>query len=196
MISLVTGKASYNDFNSRKLIHQWLDHPQRLWDAIYETLVAGVETHDPCRPRPRTCCRPRTNGLSDNVKVQLSGRTLNSLGLRAAPASGVPGSPSSSPRARRCCKTRRSSTHRDPGRLAARPDVRRPDGRPHARSQRLTEPPSACGFAAIIKRLADSASPQAFRPSSQVAANLAGSHDGASFSGFCLIWASFWPSWP
>jgi [acyl-carrier-protein] S-malonyltransferase len=82
VISLVTGKASYNDFNSRKLINQWIDHPQRLWDAIYETLVAGIETIIHVGPEPNLL--PATyKRLSDNVTVQLSGRTLNSLGLRA-----------------------------------------------------------------------------------------------------------------
>jgi [acyl-carrier-protein] S-malonyltransferase len=82
VISLVTGKASYNDFNSRKLISQWVDHPQRLWDAIYETLVAGVETIVHVGPAPNLL--PATyKRISDNVTVQLSGRTLNSLGLRA-----------------------------------------------------------------------------------------------------------------
>jgi [acyl-carrier-protein] S-malonyltransferase len=82
VISLVTGKASYNDFNSRKLINQWIDHPQRLWDAIYETLVAGIETIVHVGPAPNLL--PATyKRLSDNIQVQLSGRTLNSLGLRA-----------------------------------------------------------------------------------------------------------------
>lgn len=82
VISLVTGKASYNDYNSRKLMHAWLDHPQRLWDAIYETLVAGVHTIVHVGPAPNLV--PATyKRLSDNVQVQLSGRTLNSLGLRA-----------------------------------------------------------------------------------------------------------------
>ena len=82
VISLVTGKASYNDFNSRKLINQWIDHPQRLWDAIYETLVAGIQTIVHVGPAPNLL--PATyKRLSDNIQVQLSGRTLNSLGLRA-----------------------------------------------------------------------------------------------------------------
>lgn len=82
VISLVTGKASYNDYNSRKIIHAWLDHPQRLWDAIYETLVVGVHMVVHVGPAPNLL--PATyKRLSDNVQVQLSGRTLNSLGLRA-----------------------------------------------------------------------------------------------------------------
>jgi [acyl-carrier-protein] S-malonyltransferase len=40
VFSLVTGKNSYNDFNSREILVQWIDHPQRLWDAVYETLAS------------------------------------------------------------------------------------------------------------------------------------------------------------
>lgn len=44
VLSMVTGKYSYTDDNGRDLIAQWIDHPQRLWDVLYETLAAGVET--------------------------------------------------------------------------------------------------------------------------------------------------------
>jgi [acyl-carrier-protein] S-malonyltransferase len=82
IISLVTGKASYNDYNSRHILNMWIDRPQRLWDVIYETLVAGVQTIIHVGPDPNLI--PATyKRLSDNVQVQLSGRTLNSLGLRA-----------------------------------------------------------------------------------------------------------------
>ena len=82
VVSLVTGKASYNDYNCRKLLNMWIDHPQRLWDAIYETLVAGIETIVHVGPDPNLL--PATyKRLSDNVQVQLAGRSLNSFGLRA-----------------------------------------------------------------------------------------------------------------
>jgi [acyl-carrier-protein] S-malonyltransferase len=44
VLSMVTGKYSYTEDNARELIAQWIDHPQRLWDVLYETLAAGVET--------------------------------------------------------------------------------------------------------------------------------------------------------
>lgn len=82
IVSLVTGEASYNDYNSRQLLNRWIDHPQRLWDVIYETLVVGVETIVHVGPDPNLI--PATyKRLSDNVQVQLAGRSLNSLGLRA-----------------------------------------------------------------------------------------------------------------
>jgi [acyl-carrier-protein] S-malonyltransferase len=82
LISLVTGRASYNDYNSREILGQWIDHPQRLWDAICETLAAGVETVIHVGPEPNLV--PATfKRLSDNIAAQLKGRTPNRLGLRA-----------------------------------------------------------------------------------------------------------------
>ena len=46
VLSLVTGKVSYNDFNSREILNRWIDHPQRLWDAIYETAGPGRSNRD------------------------------------------------------------------------------------------------------------------------------------------------------
>jgi [acyl-carrier-protein] S-malonyltransferase len=82
IFSLVTGKASYNDFNSREILMQWIDHPQRLWDAVYETLSTGIETVIHVGPAPNLI--PATfQRLRDNVQAQLTGNSLNSLGLRA-----------------------------------------------------------------------------------------------------------------
>jgi [acyl-carrier-protein] S-malonyltransferase len=82
VFSLVTGKASYNDFNAREILLQWVDHPQRLWDAVYETLACGAETVIHVGPSPNLV--PATfNRLRDNVQAQLTGNSLNKLGLRA-----------------------------------------------------------------------------------------------------------------
>jgi [acyl-carrier-protein] S-malonyltransferase len=82
VFSLVTGKMSYNAFNSREILHQWIDHPQRLWDAVYETLASGIERVIHVGPAPNLI--PATfNRLRDNVQAQLTGNSLNSLGLRA-----------------------------------------------------------------------------------------------------------------
>jgi [acyl-carrier-protein] S-malonyltransferase len=82
VFSLVTGKANYNEFNSREILIQWIDHPQRLWDAVYETLATGIETVIHVGPSPNLI--PATySRLRDNVQAQLSGNSLNSLGLRA-----------------------------------------------------------------------------------------------------------------
>jgi [acyl-carrier-protein] S-malonyltransferase len=82
ILSLVTGKVSYNDYNSRQLLARWIDQPQRLWDAIYETLAEGIATIIHVGPDPNLI--PATyKRLADNVQTQLKGRSLNSLGLRA-----------------------------------------------------------------------------------------------------------------
>ncbi len=82
VFSLVSGKANYNDFNARDLLLQWVDHPQRLWDAVYETLACGAETVIHIGPGPNLV--PATfNRLRDNVQAQLTGNSLNKLGLRA-----------------------------------------------------------------------------------------------------------------
>ncbi len=82
LLSLVTGKLSYNDFNARDILCRWIDHPQRLWDAVYETLALGVQTVIHVGPDPNLI--PATfHRLRDNVTAQMSGRSLNSLGLRA-----------------------------------------------------------------------------------------------------------------
>lgn len=82
VFSLVTGKASYNDYNARDILVQWVDQPQRLWDAVYETLSCGAETVLHFGPGPNLI--PATfHRLSDNVQAQLTGNSLNKLGLRA-----------------------------------------------------------------------------------------------------------------
>jgi len=81
ILSLVTGKFSYNDYNTREIIHRWIDHPQRLWDAVYETLDAGVERVVHVGPAPNII--PSTfKRVADNVEVQTRGR----LGVRTLKA--------------------------------------------------------------------------------------------------------------
>jgi len=80
--SCVTGKPDYTDYNSREILNRWIDHPQRLWDAVCGTLSSGVETVVHVGPDPNLI--PATfKRLSDNVVAQLNGRSLNSLSRRA-----------------------------------------------------------------------------------------------------------------
>jgi [acyl-carrier-protein] S-malonyltransferase len=82
LLSLVTGKLSYNDHNAREILNRWIDQPQRLWDAVYETLASGVKTVIHVGPDPNLI--PATfQRLRDNMAAQLARRSLNSLGLRA-----------------------------------------------------------------------------------------------------------------
>jgi len=76
--SMVTGRASYNDYNSREILGRWIDHPQRLWEVVYIALSSGVETIIHVGPEPNLI--PATfKRMSDNVEVQ----TRGSLGMRA-----------------------------------------------------------------------------------------------------------------
>lgn len=83
VLSMVTGKLDYDDHSARHILRNWADHPQRLWDCVYETLAAGVETVVHVGPQPNVI--PATfHRLSDNVQEQISGSSLGSLGMRAA----------------------------------------------------------------------------------------------------------------
>jgi [acyl-carrier-protein] S-malonyltransferase len=82
VLSLVTGKISYNEYNSRELMSRWLDHPQRLWDAVYDLLASGIEVVIHVGPDPNLI--PATfKRLSDNVTAQVNSGTLNRLGMQA-----------------------------------------------------------------------------------------------------------------
>ena len=85
IVSCVTGQMSYTDHNSRETLVDWVDHPQLLWDAVEKILAEGVEVviHVGAEPNlvPATLER-----LANNVTVQLSGRSLGSLGRRAVSA--------------------------------------------------------------------------------------------------------------
>jgi [acyl-carrier-protein] S-malonyltransferase len=88
VFSLVTGKMDYNHANSRWIIYRWIDQPQRLWDAVYETLAAGIKTVIHVGPDPNLI--PATyQRLSDNVSAQLTGYSPSSLGLRAMSAAAA-----------------------------------------------------------------------------------------------------------
>ncbi len=82
VISLVTGKASYNGYNARQTIVDWLEQPQRLWDGVCELLACGAETIVHVGPDPNLI--PATfKRLSENVQGQTKGNDLNSWGKQA-----------------------------------------------------------------------------------------------------------------
>jgi len=69
VLSLVTGRMSYTDYSARSIMHQWVDHPQRLWDAVYESLSLGIRTVIHVGPAPNII--PATfKRLADNVRQQ------------------------------------------------------------------------------------------------------------------------------
>jgi [acyl-carrier-protein] S-malonyltransferase len=81
ILSMVTGKASYNEYNAREILHRWVDHPQRVWDVVYESLQAGIELVVHVGPAPNLL--PATyKRLSENVQAQVNTRSASGLGLR------------------------------------------------------------------------------------------------------------------
>jgi [acyl-carrier-protein] S-malonyltransferase len=83
ILSMVTGERSYDDYHARDILRDWSDHPQRLWDAVYETLACGITTVIHVGPDPNLI--PATfNRLSDNIVQQTSGKSWGSMGMRAA----------------------------------------------------------------------------------------------------------------
>lgn len=82
VVSMVTGKASYDASNSRELLHRWVDHPQQMWEVVTKTLADGITTvvHVGADPNilPATFRR-----LSDNVRAQTSVPSWGNLGHRA-----------------------------------------------------------------------------------------------------------------
>ncbi len=81
VVSMVTGAASYEDWNSREILHQWVDHPQRLWDVVYKLLADGIDTV--IHVGPVTNLLPATfTRLATNIHAQMNGRSLGSFGRR------------------------------------------------------------------------------------------------------------------
>ena len=79
VLSMVCGTTCYDEYNSRELIGQWIDHTQRLWDTINSLLVMGIETIIHVGPQPNII--PATfDRLAANVELQ----TRGSRRMRAA----------------------------------------------------------------------------------------------------------------
>ncbi len=82
VVSLVTGKRSYDESTARDLLHDWVDRPQRLWDAVCETLAADCKTVLHVGPEPNVI--PATFArLAVDVQQQIDGKSLGRYGKRA-----------------------------------------------------------------------------------------------------------------
>ncbi len=82
VLSLVTGKHCYTDHRSHDILRMWIDHPQRLWDGVYETLAAGVGSVVHVGPAPNVI--PSTfKRLADNVSQQVNDGSWKGFGMRA-----------------------------------------------------------------------------------------------------------------
>jgi [acyl-carrier-protein] S-malonyltransferase len=90
VVSCTTGLANYDEWNSRAILADWTDHPQRIWDAIEHTLASGAELVIHVGPEPKllTTCFDR---LSHKIMKQLKMRHLDRLGSSVIPSIGKNG---------------------------------------------------------------------------------------------------------
>ena len=81
ILSLVTGQISYDDFNARSHMYRWVDHTQKLWDAVYEVLSSGIKTVIHVGPAPNII--PSTfDRLASNVESQTKdSRSMQALSV-------------------------------------------------------------------------------------------------------------------
>lgn len=78
VLSLVTGKCSYTDVNARQILQDWTDHPQLLWEVVYEVLRSDVDTVIHVGPEPNIMPATFTR-----LKVDVEAETKGKLGMRA-----------------------------------------------------------------------------------------------------------------
>jgi [acyl-carrier-protein] S-malonyltransferase len=78
VISCTTGVANYDEYNSRAILADWTDHPQRLWDVMKATIASGVGMVIHAGPEPRLF-HTSFERLSDRIKKQMRRRHLDRL---------------------------------------------------------------------------------------------------------------------
>ncbi|MEN1680112.1 MAG: ACP S-malonyltransferase [Planctomycetota bacterium] len=82
VVSLVSGCPVGGGAGVRTLLRNWVDHPQRLWDAVCWVLRSPTQTVIHIGPAPNVI--PATfSRLSENVRGILSRWDLSGLGARA-----------------------------------------------------------------------------------------------------------------
>jgi [acyl-carrier-protein] S-malonyltransferase len=79
VFSLVTGNYGYTAVNARELLCQWIDHPQRLWDGVYETLASGVTTVLHIGPSPNIIPATFKRLSADVISQTQESRSLRAL---------------------------------------------------------------------------------------------------------------------
>lgn len=79
VFSLVSGCYGYTTLTARELLCQWIDHPQRLWDAVYETLAASVATIMHVGPAPNIIPATYKRLSADVVSQTQESRSLRAL---------------------------------------------------------------------------------------------------------------------
>jgi [acyl-carrier-protein] S-malonyltransferase len=77
--SLVSGCYGYTSLSARELLCQWIDHPQRLWDAVYETLATSVATILHVGPGPNIVPATYKRLSADVISQTQESRSLRAL---------------------------------------------------------------------------------------------------------------------
>ncbi len=85
VVSCTTGRANYDQWNSREILTEWTDHPQRLWDVLEHTLASGAELIIHVGPEPKLI-PTAFDRLSGKIMKQLKSRHLDRLGRRVLPS--------------------------------------------------------------------------------------------------------------
>jgi len=82
VFSLATGDRGYERRPAREVLRTWIDHPQRLWDAVCDTLSEDIGDVIHIGPEPNVI--PATfSRLSENIREQTNQRSLESYRMRA-----------------------------------------------------------------------------------------------------------------
>jgi [acyl-carrier-protein] S-malonyltransferase len=79
VFSLVTGDYGYTSLDTRELLSKWTDHPQRLWDGVYETLASGVTTVLHVGPAPNIIPATFKRLSADVISQTQESRSLRAL---------------------------------------------------------------------------------------------------------------------
>jgi [acyl-carrier-protein] S-malonyltransferase len=85
VVSCTTGSASYDQWNSRVILADWTDHPQRLWDVMENALASGAEIVLHVGPEPKLF-PTGFDRLSNRIMKQLKMRHLDRLGSSVIPS--------------------------------------------------------------------------------------------------------------
>jgi len=85
VVSCTTGVSSYDEWNSRAILADWTDHPQRTWDVMENTLASGAELVIHVGPEPKLF-PTAFERLSNRIMKQLKMRHLDRLGSSVIPS--------------------------------------------------------------------------------------------------------------
>jgi [acyl-carrier-protein] S-malonyltransferase len=85
VVSCTTGLCNYDEWNSRGILADWTDHPQRIWDVMENTMASGAELVIHVGPEPKLF-PTGFERLSTRIMKQLKMRHLDRLGSSVIPS--------------------------------------------------------------------------------------------------------------